>query len=48
MLTCLKPEEVKLRASKVSSLLGIDIPAPEIEDILTRWGLKLSKVNEDE
>lgn len=40
-------KEVKLRASKVLNLLGIDIPAPEIEDILTRLGLEVvGSVNE--
>ncbi len=39
---------VKLRSSKVSSLLGIDIPAQEIEDILTRLGLEIVESdNED-
>ncbi len=33
--------EVRLRASKVLSLLGLDIPAAEIEDILTRLGLEI-------
>jgi len=34
-------KEVKLRASKVLSLLGLDIPAAEIVDILTRLGLEV-------
>ncbi len=40
--------EVKLRASKVFSLLGIDIPAPEIESILTRLGLEVLESNAEE
>ena len=34
-------KKVKLRTSKVLSLLGVDIPALEIEDILTRLGLEV-------
>jgi phenylalanyl-tRNA synthetase beta chain len=34
-------KQVKLRANKVISLLGLDIPASETEDILTRLGLEV-------
>ncbi len=40
--------EVKLRASKVSSLLGLDIPASEIEDILTRLGVEVIASHKEE
>ncbi len=40
--------EVRLRASKVLSLLGLDIPASEIEDILTRLGLEIVESDAEE
>lgn len=39
--------QVKLRASKVFGLLGIDIPAQEIEDVLKRLGLELLQSEAD-
>ena len=39
--------QVTLRAEKLSSLLGIDIPAQEVEEILTRLGLTLEAREDD-
>ena len=40
-------KQVKLRAGKVKSLLGLEIPAAEIEDILIRLGLEILESDEE-
>ncbi|GGB82270.1 phenylalanine--tRNA ligase beta subunit [Marinobacterium zhoushanense] len=43
-----KAEKVRLRHDKVTSMLALEIPAAEIEEILTRLGLSLERNGERE
>ncbi|MBR9885066.1 MAG: phenylalanine--tRNA ligase subunit beta [Oceanospirillales bacterium] len=43
-----KAEKVRLRHDKVTSMLALEIPAAEIEEILTRLGLNLERNGERE
>lgn len=40
-------DPITLRASRIRQLLGIELPASEVEDILTRLGLKVEWVDGD-
>ena len=43
-----KPAQVTLRHRKVNSMLAFEMPAEEIEEILTRLGLGVEKAGDDE